>query len=354
MYRIFKRLFACALFLPLGAHASQGQPGFVDPLDAPAVMVPAPQTYPLIAVAQAGSRLVAVGPRGLIVTSDDGGLSWTQASVPVQSDLVAVQFADARTGWAAGHDSVILQTTDGGRNWTKQLDGMSARKIFEENYNKRIAAGDNSLSADLQEIQANFDPGPILPWLGLQFTSATAGFAIGPFGDLAYTSDGGKIWTPWLDHIDDPNFYDLNAIGVAGGNVYIVGEQGTVYIYDPKNQKFLARNTQYQGSLFGLVGHDKTLIVFGLRGSIFRSTDQGKNWTQSQNPSSSTIMDGTLLPNGHFVLVTVDGIELVSVDDGESFQPAGSPQDAPLSGVIARGGSLVITSLGGIRHAPGA
>ena len=44
---------------------------------------------PLLAIARAGSRIVAAGPRGHIVWSDDEGAHWTQAAVPVSSDLTS-------------------------------------------------------------------------------------------------------------------------------------------------------------------------------------------------------------------------------------------------------------------------
>lgn len=341
------------------AQALAAMPAFADPLDTSAVMVPVPERQPLIAIAQSGSNEIAAGPRGVIILSKDGGAHWAQANVPVESDLVAVQFYDSANLWACGHDGVILHSSDGGRNWVKLLDGNTAKTMFESYYQSKIsnanlanhAQSAASISKDLQEIQLNFDPGPILPWMGIWFLNSMTGFAVGPFGNLAYSADGGKTWVPWLDHIDNPNFYDLNAIGTAGNRLYIVGEQGSVYLYDPNGKQFVARPTPYSGSLFGLTGDAKTLLVYGLRGSIFRSTDQGKTWTKSVNENSSTIMSGTELPDGRFVLVTVDGVVLVSSDSGVSFQTDSSFQNEKLSGVADGGKDLVMTSLNGIQHA---
>ena len=59
-----------------------------------------------------------VGERGHILISDDDGASWTQAKVPTRVLLTAVHMHDERTGWAVGHDAVILRTGDGGETWT--------------------------------------------------------------------------------------------------------------------------------------------------------------------------------------------------------------------------------------------
>ncbi|MDO6748847.1 WD40/YVTN/BNR-like repeat-containing protein, partial [Gilvimarinus sp. 1_MG-2023] len=96
---------------------------WVDPLQTPAQTSAKAHTALLLDITQAGERLVAVGAFGHILYSDDQGASWQQAQVPVSVTLTAVSFADARHGWAVGHDGIILATEDGGLNWRKQLDG---------------------------------------------------------------------------------------------------------------------------------------------------------------------------------------------------------------------------------------
>ena len=66
-----------------------------------------------------GKRMVTVGDRGHILYSDDSGLSWQQAKVPTIQMLTAVTFSSQKTGYAVGHDALVLKTEDGGENWTK-------------------------------------------------------------------------------------------------------------------------------------------------------------------------------------------------------------------------------------------
>src|SRR5688572_11128826 len=67
----------------------------------------------------------AVGDRGVIWHTADGGRSWKQQSSGVTCRLEAVQFLDGDNGWIAGgwtqpytHEThgVILRTRDGGQN----------------------------------------------------------------------------------------------------------------------------------------------------------------------------------------------------------------------------------------------
>ena len=112
--------------------AGQSVGKFRDPLDTPALMRTAVDQRPLMAVASAGTRKIAVGSRGMIIASDDGGKSWTQSLSPVQSDLLAVNFHTPNDGWVVCHDGVVLHTADAGKTWEEQLDGRSAGEIFKK------------------------------------------------------------------------------------------------------------------------------------------------------------------------------------------------------------------------------
>lgn len=112
LFRSAIAAFAVALTLaPLPQAVAAG---FVDPLDRPAQVSPLASKSLMQGVTRAGARLVAVGQRGHILVSDDSGATWSQAKVPVSSDLTAVFFANDKMGWAVGHDGVILNSVDGG------------------------------------------------------------------------------------------------------------------------------------------------------------------------------------------------------------------------------------------------
>lgn len=49
--------------------------------------------------------------------SEDGGLTWTKVA---DGEFADIAFADARNGWAAGRQGLVVATTDGGKTWTTQ------------------------------------------------------------------------------------------------------------------------------------------------------------------------------------------------------------------------------------------
>ncbi|MGH9885383.1 MAG: WD40/YVTN/BNR-like repeat-containing protein, partial [bacterium] len=74
----------------------------------------------LYGVTAHGSNAWAAGYWGTILTSTDGGKTWTQPNTPTAKTLFGISFADDNNGWAVGADGTILHSTDGGKTWAAQ------------------------------------------------------------------------------------------------------------------------------------------------------------------------------------------------------------------------------------------
>jgi len=256
-----------------------------------AEQTPAALVTPILSVSRAGNRIVGVGDHGAILLSDDNGVSFRQAkSVPVQSALTAVSFANQRTGWAVGHWGAILRTDDGGETWHRQ----------------RI---------DLANDQ---------PLFSVYFKNASEGWAVGLWSLMLHTTNGGATWdevilppSPGRKKADN-NLYDIFA--GKEGQLYIASEHGLILHSADDGRTWTYSDTGYKGSFWcGVTLRSGTLVVAGLRGSIYRSGDGGVSWSavQSDFPSSITALvqerDGTVAALG------LDGVSLLSHDDGRTF-----------------------------------
>lgn len=314
-------LFACSL--PAAAQtpepatdertASGAAAG--DPALLPAERMPRAANALLLDAAATKAGAIAVGERGQILRSADG-VAWTQAeTVPTRSTLTTI--AAAGDGlWAAGHDGVILHSTDGGDTWQRQ----------------RAAPW----SAD--------DPEPThgVPVLDLLFTDARNGLAVGAYSLLLVTGDGGATWTAralgggdagaqqgaqaargvgededWNFSADELELEDeadphLNAIARTGaGRLMIAGERGTVFRSRDGGATWERRKLPYEGSMFGVLAwEDEHVLVFGLRGNVFESHDLGETWTKVDSGTSASLMGGMALPDGGAVLVGGEGAVL--------------------------------------------
>jgi photosystem II stability/assembly factor-like uncharacterized protein len=331
------------------ASAEVNKDPFVDPLDAAAVMHQTIAGRALMSVARAGERLVAVGMRGLIAVSDDNGKHWAQVCAPVRSDLLALSFPTSSEGWAVGHDGVVLHTADGGRTWEKQFDGRMAATSLTKNYKSRIAAGDASLRPYLDQLVLNYRQGASLPLLSVWFKDAQHGMAVGPFGMAIATDDGGKTWIPILDRIDNPQFLHLDAVGDVAGDVYIAAEKGTVFRRNSATGQFAPVDTGYAGSFFGVTGNEDVLLAYGLKGTVYRSTDRGATWERVQSPLHGTVTRGAWIAQRNaFVLVTVAGEIAASDASAREFHLLKLTRPTAITGLQALpGGAVVLSGLDG-------
>lgn len=63
--------------------------------------------------------------------SDDGGANWNSPESSQQGGLTlrSVAFSDARSGWAVGDKGLILHTADGGASWTREASGVTTNLL---------------------------------------------------------------------------------------------------------------------------------------------------------------------------------------------------------------------------------
>ena len=59
----------------------------------------------------------AVGSGGSVLSTTNGGRSWSARASGTDADLLDVKFFDEREGFAIGSGGTVLHTTDGGANW---------------------------------------------------------------------------------------------------------------------------------------------------------------------------------------------------------------------------------------------
>jgi len=115
----------------------------------------------------------------------------------------------------------------------------------------------------------------------------------------------------------------------------------------------------YEGSLFGVIGTARphTLLAYGLRGNLFRSTDFGDSWQPIELKAARGTLEfglagATLVEDGSLVLVGNGGSVLRSTDDGQTFSVYNRADRIALAGVsgLADGG-LLLVGQGGVHLA---
>ncbi len=281
------------------------------------VMAPLAAQSLILDAAALDDRLVAVGERGHILISTDGGQSWQQVEAPTQAMLTGVAFASGDVGVAVGHDAVILRTEDGGNVWDL---------VFEA-------------------------PEDEAPLFDVWFADEENGVAIGAYGSHYLTTDGGLTWD--FEPIGDLDWHLHEIARADNGKLYLAAEAGMAYRSDDDGATWTELPTPYEGSFFGVLplGGDAVLF-FGLRGHLFRSDDAGENWQEIPTGTEALLTNGIRLSDGTVVVVGLGGTVLISTDGGRTF---GFHQQAGRRGISAvvetANGSLLLVGEFGVRIA---
>jgi photosystem II stability/assembly factor-like uncharacterized protein len=269
----------------------------------------------LLAGARAGGRLVAVGEYGHVLLSDDDGASWRQAkTVPTRSTLTAVFFLDDKAGWAVGHGGIVLGTADGGDTWA-------------------LLAGRNDGKDALFSV-----------W----FRDTKNGLAVGPFGYAARSSDGGARWEPFEIAPGELGERHLNQIVARGKLVLIAAESGIAFRSEDAGATFKPVALPYKGSLWGgIVLADGALLLWGMRGTVLLSRDDGKSWTVSPTGTEQSLAGGAQLADGRIVVAGLNGATAISTDGGASFKSSLREDRGNAAAVLAtRSGYLLLGPAG--------
>ncbi|MDX1459999.1 MAG: YCF48-related protein [Xanthomonadales bacterium] len=257
---------------------------------------------------------VAVGARGHVVLSQEGS-EWRQAgTVPTRSTLTSVAEADGKL-WAAGHDSVIITSTDGGEVWTRQY----------------------------------FAPERGQPIMDIRFFDKQNGIAIGAYGLAMVTDDGGRNWED--SYVNEDEWHN-NALLADGDTMVVAAEAGFTYRSEDHGDTWETIEMPYPGSMFGVTRtFNECLLVFGLRGNVQESCDEGVSWEELETGTEASIMGG-LFDGQQNVLVGNSGLVLTRRASGD-FQVNYHGSGVDFAAVAGLGnGSYLLVGEDGVHHWP--
>ncbi len=342
-----------------------------DRLALPALQSPLASRSLLLDITEQQGLICAVGERGHILVADVSDRQWQQGQVPVSVTLTAVEFADSRNGWAAGHDGVILATSDGGRSWRKQLDGFQLNGMVLSHYQRlleqaerrlQLSAAGNAGNDELEErlellelavedAEVAVEEGPTKPFLDLLFVSPRHGWAIGAYGLLLETDDGGHSWVPRMERLDNPDGFHLNVmLQSRDGALFIAGEAGVLFRSTDLGHSWQLLDSPYEGSFYGLteIAPEGGLLVTGLRGRGFRSDDGGDSWRALDMATRSTLNDIVQLSGGELVSAGNGGVLVIGDAEGEHFRQRTEPGLQSYSALVSAGPQLILVGQGGI------
>lgn len=236
-----------------------------------------------------------------VFRSEDRGASWNIIiDVPFSPWLQAVHFPSTDVGFAAGHDGMVLRTADGGQSWdTLQLPSTVASNHYNDVYfiseTVGFLAGGIQGGGGMRTILKTEDGGTNWqivehntgPWLqGIQFVSATVGFAAGQLGTMLKTTNGGTTWT------------NISPTGNAANRHY-----NDIAFLDEMNG-------------FAVGGNEQNDSIR----TILKTTDGGSSWQTVIDNSAPWLRAIDITPSGTLVAVGNDSTILSSTNGGTTWE----------------------------------
>ncbi|WP_077035549.1 YCF48-related protein [Pelomonas sp. KK5] len=262
-----------------------------------------------------------------------------------------------------GEHGIVLLSDDGGRTLRQAarvpLSSTLTSVSFADakhgwavgHWGAILATEDGGESWKIQRIAAQEDR----PLFSVHFIDAQHGVAVGLWSQLLVTSDGGATWAeqklpaPPGATKADANLLQLFA-APDGSALYIAAERGLVLRSRDHGMSWDYLPTGYKGSFWtGTALDDGSLLVAGQRGVVYRSGDGGARWERVELGGSTASITALSAQGRDVLAVGLDGLVAASHDGGRSFTARAREDRLALTALAAqRDGRWVLWSRTGL------
>jgi photosystem II stability/assembly factor-like uncharacterized protein len=181
-----------------------------------------------------GYKGFIVGDEGLILATEDGGISWRERPSGTDAQLFHLSFVGKR-GWVVGTGGVILHTSNGGSNWYPQVSGTKddLNRVYLMTERAAVITGDKGTLLRTDNGGATWERVSLRtsdPLFGISFIDKNTGWVVGHNGRIIRTYDGGRNWVEQESSTD----IDLFAVSFHKNQGYAIGRDGVVMRYYEK------------------------------------------------------------------------------------------------------------------------
>jgi photosystem II stability/assembly factor-like uncharacterized protein len=167
-----------------------------------------------------------------------------------------------------------------------------------------------------------------------KFVDANTGWAVGAFGTIFHTRDGGTTWQPQASHTVE-NLFGIDMADARQG--WIVGRVGTVLHTTDGGETWEKQTADTQQHLFDVHALDAQHVwAVGDWGTIISSADGGKSW-QAHPLNRDIILNAAAWPDAtHGWIVGEGGAILATSDGGATWTDQTSCVEKTLFGISFR------------------
>ncbi len=254
-----------------------------------------------------------VGGDGVMLSTDNGGQTWTQNPKFTTDAFIQIYFTSETTGWllcerdiyarGANASSYLRKTTDGGRTWERvEFQDGGRERVTKLLFNKNgggTAFGEGGIFYKLQEDGTSWKKSQTaIHFLLLDgaFSDGLIGTIVGTGGTILFTEDNGLTW-------DKASL--LGDTDTRFNAVHFAGEKGAIGV--------------------------------GTKGRIFRSNGGGRLWRQIVSPTTANLNDVYFTDATNGWAVGDNGIILRTRDGGKTWMDGNSRATHNLEKIVFAG-----------------
>ncbi len=221
----------------------------------------------------------------IVLPLTETNAQWQPQSSSVQNDLFGVHFINNSQGVVVGEKATIIQTTNGGSDWTEVQTGSLNDFDFKD-----VAYIDNQ-----------------------------TGFIVGYKGGSYLIRKTNSGLNGWFDKKSGGS-NGLNAIAFHGQNNGVaVGDGGLILITQDGGNSFSEVNFGENLNLYGVDIIAGVIYAVGQSGAIFKSNDLGNSWTQQTAPPSQDLYSVHFVDEQTGYAAGESGVILKTVDGGQNW-----------------------------------
>jgi photosystem II stability/assembly factor-like uncharacterized protein len=283
-----------------------------------------------------------VGDLARIFHTVDGGQTWEQLDAGTKRPFVSIA-CRGNNMWVAGQVGQIGHSTDGGRTWQMQQSGTQRLllDIAFANTLRGLAVGDYGtllrtddggatwtkiplpqdlrLPADVMEV---VDPGDVLLY-SATFADPDHAWIAGEFGVILASTDGGQTWQQQASSLESTLFGVSFSDPLHG---WAVGLDAVLLHTADGGMTWQRQDVEtpkgFFPALYGVQVSGNYGWAVGNNGFLLSSTDAGATWQKVKVPiqmGSGWFRDVSLLPDGRGFIIGASGLVLAA--DRNTFTP---------------------------------
>ncbi len=283
-------------------------------------------------------KAILVGDEGTIVSTTTAGQTLSKPISPVTVNITDVWFFDGNNGFATGPLGTLLRTKDCGDTWSlitppSPLNREILTVAFPDS-SKAYFGGGNGLQFGTDDGGLSFTPfqiGFFPNFTDVAFLDDSFGVAVGGFGAVLRTPNGGK---DWISPPFPPTFHPFESVTTtrlpeqrnklwAAGGTYL--DTARIFCSVDSGISWTPQRVPSPFKFFDITFYDSLRgFAVGLDGALFCTQNGGKTWVKKNGNTTNWLLDVEMPNDSTIFAVGGFGTIIRSPDFGNTWNPLSS------------------------------